>query len=104
MVLLSAWDRSPRSFVVSRAVRLYPAYWIAVTLTTIVSIGLSQGRFPVSPPQFLANLTMFNSLPNIENVDVVHWTLWAELRFYAMILILTWIGITARRVTNFCWA
>lgn len=104
VVLLSAWDRSPRSFVVSRAVRLYPAYWIAVTLTTLVSIGLSQGRFPVSPPQYLANLTMFNSLPNIENVDVVYWTLWAELRFYAMILILTWIGITARRVTLFCWA
>ena len=104
VVLLSAWDRSPRSFVVSRAVRLYPAYWIAVTLTAIVSVGLSQGRFPVSLPQYLANLTMFNSLPNIENVDVVYWTLWAELRFYAMILVLTWIGITARRVTNFCWA
>ncbi len=104
VVLLSAWDRSPRSFLVSRAVRLYPAYWIAVTLTTIVSVGFSQGRFPVSLPQYLANLTMFNSLPNIENVDVVYWTLWAELRFYAMILVLTWIGITARRVTNFCWA
>ncbi|TCC26771.1 acyltransferase [Kribbella speibonae] len=104
VVLLSAWDRSPRSFVISRAVRLYPAYWVAVTLTTIVSVGLSQGRFPVSLPQYLANLTMFNSLPNIENVDVVYWTLWAELRFYAMILVLTWAGITARRVTYFCWA
>lgn len=103
VVLLSAWDRSPRSFVISRAVRLYPAYWVAVTLTTIVSVGLSQGRFPVSLPQYLANLTMFNSLPNIENVDVVYWTLWAELRFYAMILVLTWAGITARRVTYFCW-
>ncbi|GAA1696710.1 acyltransferase [Kribbella yunnanensis] len=103
VVLLSAWERSPRSFVISRAVRLYPAYWVAVTLTTIVSIGLSQGRFPVSIPQYLANLTMFNSLPNIENVDVVYWTLWAELRFYVMILILTWIGITRRRVTNFLW-
>ncbi|MEJ1105638.1 MULTISPECIES: acyltransferase family protein [unclassified Kribbella] len=104
VVLLSAWDRTPRSFVVSRAVRLYPAYWIAVTLTTVVSITLSQGRFPVSIPQYLANLTMFNSVPNIENVDVVYWTLWAELRFYAMILVLTWIGITRRRVTGFLWA
>ncbi|MGZ0147594.1 acyltransferase family protein [Kribbella sp. WER1] len=104
VVLLSAWNRSPRSFVVSRAVRLYPAYWVAVTLTTLVSVGFSQGRFPVSLPQYLANLTMFNSLPNIRNVDVVYWTLWAELRFYVMILVLTWIGITARRVTIFCWA
>ncbi|MEU8221363.1 acyltransferase [Kribbella sp. NPDC048915] len=104
VVLLSAWDRSPRRFVVSRAVRLYPAYWIAVTLTTLVSVGFGAGRFPVSLPQYLANLTMFNSLPNIKNVDVVYWTLWAELRFYAMILVLTWIGITARRVMVFAWA
>ena len=104
VVLLSAWDRAPRSFVISRAVRLYPAYWIAVTLTAFVSVAFSQGRFPVSFPQYLANLTMFNSLPNIENVDVVYWTLWAELRFYSMILVLTWIGITARRVTIFLWA
>ncbi|HEY3558939.1 MAG TPA: acyltransferase [Kribbella sp.] len=103
VVLLSAWNRSPRSFLISRAVRLYPAYWIAVTLTTLVSVGLSQGRFGVTLPQYLANLTMFNSLPNIENVDVVYWTLWAELRFYAMILVLTWIGITVRRVTILCW-
>ncbi|GAA1114452.1 acyltransferase [Kribbella jejuensis] len=104
VVLLSAWDRGPRSFLVSRAVRLYPAYWVAVTLTALVSVAFSQGRFPVTLPQYLANLTMFNSLPNIQNVDVVYWTLWAELRFYAMILVLTWIGITARRVTIFCWA
>src|SRR5690349_17773865 len=26
VVLLSAWDRTPRSFLVSRVVRLYPAY------------------------------------------------------------------------------
>jgi peptidoglycan/LPS O-acetylase OafA/YrhL len=103
VVLLSAWDRSSRSFLVSRAVRLYPAYWIAVTLTAFVSVAFSRGRFPVSLPQYLANLTMFNSLPNIQNVDVVYWTLWAELRFYAMILVLTFIGITARRVTIFCW-
>lgn len=104
VVLLSAWDRTPRAFLVSRAVRLYPAYWVAVTLTTVVSVTLSQGRFPVSLPQYLANLTMFNSVPNIENVDVVYWTLWAELRFYAMILVLTAIGITRRRVTVFLWA
>ena len=74
-----------------------------MTVTTLVSIGFSQGRFPVSAGQYLANLTMLNSLPNIENVDVVYWTLWAELRFYAMIFVLTLIGITRRRVIVFLW-
>jgi peptidoglycan/LPS O-acetylase OafA/YrhL len=104
VVLLSAWDRSPRSFVISRALRLYPAYWVAVSLTAFVSVAFSQGRFPVSLPQYLANLTMFNSLPNVQNVDVVYWTLWAEVRFYAMILVVGRLGMTARRVTIFCWA
>jgi len=103
VVLASAWNRTPKSFVVSRTVRLYPAYWIAVTLTALISVAVSHGRFPVSLIQYVANLTMFNSLPNIENVDVVYWTLWAELRFYAMILVLTWIGITHRRITIFLW-
>jgi peptidoglycan/LPS O-acetylase OafA/YrhL len=47
---------------------------------------------------------MLNSVPDIENVDVVYWTLWAELRFYAMIFVLTLIGITRRRVIVFLWA
>jgi peptidoglycan/LPS O-acetylase OafA/YrhL len=104
VVLLSAWNRTPRSFLVSRAVRLYPAYWVAVTLTALVSVLFGQGRFPISLPQYLANLTMFNSLPDIKNIDVVYWTLWAELRFYALILLLTVVGITRHRVTVFLWA
>src|SRR5712692_76407 len=38
VVLLSAWGRRPHEFVISRIVRLYPAYWVAVTITAIVAI------------------------------------------------------------------
>ncbi|WP_433419469.1 acyltransferase family protein [Microtetraspora malaysiensis] len=103
VVLLSAWERRPRVFVVSRIVRLYPAFWVAVTITIIVSITLSLGRYPVTFVQYLANLTMFNALPNIPNIDVVYWTLWAEIRFYALIFVLTWIGVTRSRVTGMLW-
>lgn len=103
VVLLSAWNRRPREFVVSRMVRLYPAFWVAVTITAIIEATLSRDMFEVSPVQYLANLTMANSLPNIGNVDVVYWTLWAEIRFYLIILALTWIGITRRRVLTLMW-
>jgi len=103
VVLLSAWNRRPREFVVSRMVRLYPAFWVAVTITAIIEATLSRDLFEVSPAQYLANLTMANSLPNIGNVDVVYWTLWAEIRFYLIILALTWIGITRRRVLTLMW-
>src|ERR1019366_5159909 len=43
VVLLSAWGRRPHEFVISRIVRLYPAYWVAVTITAIVAITLSRG-------------------------------------------------------------
>jgi peptidoglycan/LPS O-acetylase OafA/YrhL len=103
VVLLSAWDRTPRSFLVSRVVRLYPAYWVAVSLTALVSVLFGAGRFPISLVQYVGNLTMFNSLANLQNVDVVYWTLWAELRFYLIIFALTFFTITTRRVGIVIW-
>jgi peptidoglycan/LPS O-acetylase OafA/YrhL len=103
VVLLSAWGRRPHEFIISRIVRLYPAYWVAVTLTAIVAITLSRGLFKVTPAQYVANLTMVNSLPNIANVDVVYWTLWAEIRFYLLVFVLAWIGITRARVITMLW-
>ncbi len=103
VVLLSAWGRRPRDFVISRIVRLYPAYWMAVTITALVAVTLGRGLFRVTPVQYLANLTMLNSLPNIANVDVVYWTLWAEIRFYLLVFVLAWIGITRARVITAAW-
>ncbi|TMR07814.1 hypothetical protein ETD86_50440 [Nonomuraea turkmeniaca] len=54
-------------------------------------------------PQLLANLTMFQAVPDIANVDVVYWTLWVEMRFYLLILLLTWIGMTRARVMAGLW-
>ncbi|MEV5544146.1 acyltransferase [Saccharopolyspora shandongensis] len=104
VVLLSALNRSPEKFVISRIVRLYPAFWVSVTLTSIVSVLFSQGMFQVSPLQYLANVTMFNPVFGVDNIDVVYWTLWAELRFYVIIFVLTCIGITRRRLLTVMWA
>ncbi|GAA2214566.1 acyltransferase [Nonomuraea monospora] len=103
VVLMSAWGRTPRQFVVSRVVRLYPAYWVGIAITAVVTVTLGQGLFHVSLPQVLANLTMFQAVPNIENVDVVYWTLWTEMRFYVLMLVATWIGITRGRIMAGLW-
>lgn len=104
VVLMSAWGRTPRQFVVSRIVRLYPAYWIGIAITSVVTVTLGAGLFHVSLPQVLANLTMFQAVPNIENVDVVYWTLWAEMRFYLLMLVFTFIGMTRGRIMAGLWA
>ena len=103
VVLLSAWGRRAHEFVISRIVRLYPAYWVAVTITTIVTITLGRGLFKVTPVQYLANLTMLNALPHIANVDVVYWTLYTEIRFYLLVFVLAWVGITRARVVKVLW-
>lgn len=103
VVLLSAWGRRPSEFVISRVVRLYPAYWVAVTLTTIVAITLSRGMFKITPVQYAANMTMLNSVAHIANIDVVYWTLYAEIRFYVLIFVLAWAGITRGRVVAVLW-
>ncbi|SEG93374.1 Peptidoglycan/LPS O-acetylase OafA/YrhL, contains acyltransferase and SGNH-hydrolase domains [Nonomuraea solani] len=103
VVLMSAWGRTPRQFVVSRVVRLYPAYWVGLAVTAVVTVTLGQKLFSVTLPQVLANLTMFQAVPNIDNVDVVYWTLWAEMRFYFLILALTFIGMTKGRVMAALW-
>ncbi|WP_433516243.1 acyltransferase family protein [Nonomuraea sp. CA-143628] len=104
VVLMSAWGRSPREFVVSRVIRLYPAYWVGLAVTTLVTVTLGAGIFSVSFGQVLANLTMFQAVPDVANVDVVYWTLWAEMRFYLLILVFAWIGMTKGRVLAGLWA
>ncbi|GAA3676200.1 acyltransferase [Nonomuraea antimicrobica] len=103
VVLMSAWGRNPRQFVVSRVVRLYPAYWVGIAVTALVTVLLGQSLFQVSLPQVLVNLTMFQAVPDIENVDVVYWTLWAEMRFYLLMLVAVWIGVTRRLVMAGLW-
>lgn len=103
VVLLSAWGRRPHEFVISRVVRLYPAYWVAVTLTTIVAITLSRGLFKVTPLQYVANMTMLNAVAHVSNIDVVYWTLYAEIRFYFVIFVLSCVGISRNRVLAVLW-
>jgi peptidoglycan/LPS O-acetylase OafA/YrhL len=101
VVPMSAWGRGPYGFATSRIVRLYAAYWVAVTLTAIVSALAVGAMFPITVGQYLANLTMLNSLVDVRNVDVVYSTLRAELRFYAIVGVLVVIG--RRRVLTALW-
>lgn len=102
VVLMSAWDRRPRQFVASRIVRLYPAYWVAVTLTALLSV--ISGKYAVSLWQWIVNLSMLNPVADVANIDVVYWTLWAEIRFYALVFVLTVVGLRRRRALLFLWA
>lgn len=87
----SATRGSAGKFAAGRALRLYPAYWCALLITTAV-IGLAGApEFHVTIPQFLANITMMPSLFGEQPIDGVYWTLSLELAFYAAVFLVLFL-------------
>ncbi|MFJ5551996.1 acyltransferase family protein [Streptomyces sp. NPDC093225] len=103
VICMSAWGRPLRAFLASRVARLYPAYWAAIALVTLVfalpwlpyeALGLSDT---------LVNLTMLQQPLGAPRVLGVCWTLWAELRFYALFALCVVLpGGGRRRTLLFC--
>ncbi len=96
VVLMSTQGKSLSQFFTSRVMRLYPAYWVACTITFLV-VWLfgpavnTPGWSPVlntSVKDYLFNMTMLQSFFNIGHIDGVYWTLTVELVFYFLISLL----------------
>ncbi|GAA3769503.1 acyltransferase family protein [Streptomyces chiangmaiensis] len=103
VICMSSWGRSMGDFFRSRVARLYPAYWVAIVLVTAASIILPVVVEPLRSDEILVNLTMLQQPMGVPRVLGVDWTLWVELRFYAMFaLFVVWRGVTYRRVVLFC--
>ena len=103
VICMSAWGRTLGGFARSRIVRLYPAYWVAIVLTTVVLTLWPRVRQPVGLSDTLLNLTMLQEPLGARSVDAVYWTLWAEARFYLLFAIVVWRGLTYRRALMFCY-
>ncbi|WP_256070127.1 MULTISPECIES: acyltransferase family protein [unclassified Streptomyces] len=102
VICMSCWGRRPRDFFVSRVIRLYPAYWFGVLFSTVVLTALPGVWTKPSMREVLFNLSMLQSGSHIASVDGVYWTLWSELRFYLIFLVVVAAGLTYRKVVVFC--
>ncbi|MEU3658397.1 acyltransferase [Streptomyces sp. NPDC032940] len=103
VICMSGWGRSLNAFVASRASRLLPAYWAAVILVTAVFALPVVVYDAVSPSDALVNLTMLQQPLGAERVLGVCWTLWVEVRFYALFALCVVLpGANRRRVLMFC--
>ncbi|MFF1306394.1 acyltransferase family protein [Streptomyces sp. NPDC058307] len=102
VICMSCWGRTPRQFFTSRVIRLYPAYWFAIVFTTAVLLALPGVWDRLRTRDVLLNFTMLQSGSGVPNVDGVYWTLWSELRFYILFLVVVWSGLTYRKVVVFC--
>ncbi|MEU1119424.1 MULTISPECIES: acyltransferase [unclassified Streptomyces] len=103
VICMSGWGRPLRSFFASRASRLLPAYWAAILLVTAVFALPVVAYETVAPSDALVNLTMLQQPLGADRVLGVCWTLWAELRFYALFALCVVLpGATRARVVLFC--
>lgn len=68
------------SFPINRFFRIYPAFWLAVCLATLVFAEL--GVRSTTPSQFLVNLTLLHRMVGVPYILTVDWTLLIELLFY----------------------
>ncbi|MEV7285269.1 acyltransferase [Streptomyces sp. NPDC093252] len=103
VICMSGWGRPLRSFFASRASRLMPAYWVAVVLVTAVFALPGVVYAAVTPSEALLNLTLLQEPLGAHRVLGVDWTLWVEIRFYALFaLCLVLPGVNRRRVVLFC--
>ncbi len=82
----------PLDFIVSRFSRLFPAFWVAVVITWLLTNAMALPDKEVGAGTAFMNLFMIHGLLNIPHVDGVYWTLEIELLFYTMALTLYLLG------------
>lgn len=107
-------------FIVKRAARLWPAMLVCATLSTVIINASGVGnlyenvtRWQVTPVEYFSSIVfippdMTASLFGIQQSDMprwvegVYWTLWSEVRFYALIAIAFWLS--PRSLFLWVWA
>lgn len=97
VILRSAQNTTPKRFAASRAIRLYPAFWVCCTITFLLTDPWFNGW-----RDYLLNLTMFPEALGAVPVDEAYWTLALEVKFYLLIWLLLLTG-TLKRVEAFLW-
>lgn len=87
VILMTASNTTLKRFLISRSTRLYPAFWVACTLTFIITLWIGAPRFSASFTGYLGNLTMLSEALGLPPMDGAYWSLFVELRFYLLIVL-----------------
>lgn len=76
---------TPREFLISRSLRIYPTY-LAGSAVTLLSVWLSSQywnkEFSINLKDLLFNLSLTHSNILVKTIDLVNWSLAIEIKFY----------------------
>lgn len=75
-----AVDNNSQRVLCNRLCRLYPTFWVCMTITSIVLI-LTFPETKITLTQYFVNLTMMPSLFGIRYIDGAYWTMACEIMF-----------------------
>lgn len=95
VILMTAEHGSLRGFVVSRVVRLYPAFWACCSVTFLVVLAFGAPRFHATFGQYAANMSMLNGFIGFAGFDWIdgsYWTLFVEMKFYLLVAAVLILG------------
>lgn len=95
LTITSATQKRFKDFVISRIIRLYPVFWIAIILTSIFTLLIGGDRFNITWVQFLANLTMLNDFMDIPYIDGAWWYMTLILKFNFLVALLILFKLTS---------
>jgi peptidoglycan/LPS O-acetylase OafA/YrhL len=77
----------PLTFLLKRALRLFPTYWFSMLTTLIVVFFAGNDIMQISASDFIYNITMLPSVFGAKAIDGVYWTLKIEWFFYITIFL-----------------
>jgi peptidoglycan/LPS O-acetylase OafA/YrhL len=85
VILMTASNGSLKAFVASRIARLYPAFWACCTVTFAATLLIGGVRYSASLSQYMSNMSMLSNFVSVKSIDGTYWSLFIELKFYALV-------------------
>jgi peptidoglycan/LPS O-acetylase OafA/YrhL len=92
VILMTASGGSLRAFIVSRFVRLYPAFWACCTITFLCILAIGGTRYSATLNDYFINMTMLADFVGVQSMDGAYWSLAVEIRFYVLVALVLLIG------------
>jgi peptidoglycan/LPS O-acetylase OafA/YrhL len=92
VILMTAASGNLKGFLISRVVRLYPAFWACCTLTFVTILAIGAPRYGASLPQYLVNMTMTSGFVGVADIDASYWSLFVEMKFYGLVAVVLLLG------------
>lgn len=84
---------SVTEFFKKRFYRLFPTFWVCVTLTTLVlMVGHVKDKIP-SLKIYALNMTMAPEVFHVRSIDGVYWSLLTEMAFYLLMGIILFLRL-----------